>query len=199
MAFRQHFKVDPTLAFYGQLLLNSGLYPLAPEKVEIDTSRFSLLKLHGSVGFSSIEEYGQCNHYHLTPDLLQPVPIADETFFFGDGHGIYSNRVKPSLIVFPHEKNHLKEYPGNKLPFRTYIPQIWDTARTFLSDAEEIQIIGYSAPEPDWGAFGNLLRAAERCTRIIVKDLQPAKVCHNLNELLPNFKGEIRPVEILFE
>ena len=32
--------------------------------MEINTSRFSLLKLHGSVGFSSIEEYGECNHYH---------------------------------------------------------------------------------------------------------------------------------------
>ena len=64
LAFRQHFTVDPTKAFYGESLLNSGLYPLAPEKVEINTSRFSLLKLHGSVGFSSIEEYGECNHYH---------------------------------------------------------------------------------------------------------------------------------------
>jgi len=93
----------------------------------------------------------------------------------------------------------LKEYPGNKLPFRSYIPQIWAAARTFLSQAQEIQIIGYSVPEPDWEAFGDLLRAADRCGRIIVKNLQPGKVCDNLKELLPNFAGEIRPVQTAFE
>jgi hypothetical protein len=200
MAFRQHFKVDPTLPFYGQSVLNSGLYPLARENVEIDTSRFSLLKLHGSAGFSSLDEYGKCNHYHTIPDLRQPVPIVDETFFFGDiNHALYSGRIRPSLIVFPHEKGHLKRYPGNKLPWRAYIPQVWNAAHEFVSQAEEIHIIGYSIAQQDWQAFGDLLRTAERCSLIIVKDPKPPKVCQNLNELLPNFKGEIRSVDTAFE
>jgi hypothetical protein len=198
LAFRQHFNVDPTKAFYGELLLNSGLYPLAPEKVEINTERFSLLKLHGSVGFSSVEEYGQCNHYHMTPDLLEPVPISDETFFFGNAQGIYSNRIKPSLIVFPHEKNHLKEYPGNKLPFRAYVPEIWRAASEFISTADEVSIVGYSMPEPDWASMENLLNKTKPLCRIIVQNPDAEKIVAKMRIRFPALADRIAPYAATF-
>jgi hypothetical protein len=191
IAFCQHFVVDPTQAFYGQFVLNSGLYPLAPEKVEIDTSRFSLLKLHGSVGFSSVEEYGECNHYHMTPDLLQHVPITDETFFFGTGQGIYSNRIKPSLIVFPHEKSHLKEYPGNKLPFRAYIPAVWRAAAEYVAVADEVNIIGYSMPEPDWASMENLLNHAKPSCRIVVQNPDAQSIAAKMRIRFPALADKI--------
>ncbi len=191
LAFRQHFAVDPTKAFYGELLLNSGLYPLAPENVEINLSRFSLLKLHGSVGFSSIDEHGDCNHYHSVPDLLQPVPITDETFFFGSGNGIYSNSIKPSLIVFPHEKSHLKDYPGNKLPFRKYIPAVWDAATEFVAAADEITIIGYSMPEPDWSPVENLLKKTKPGCQIIVQNPAADSLVSKVVARLPGVAGRI--------
>ncbi len=191
LAFRQHFNVDPTKAFYGEQLLNSGLYPLAPEKVEINASRFSLLKLHGSVGFSSIEEYGECNHYHMLPDLLQPVPISDETFFFGSGQGIYSNRAKPSLIVFPHEKNHLREYPGNKLPFRAYIPEVWRAAAEFVAAADELSIIGYSMPEPDWASMEKLLNKTKPSCRIVIQNPEAENIAAKMRIRFPALADRI--------
>jgi len=191
LAFRQHFTVDPTKAFYGESLLNSGLYPLAPEKVEINTSRFSLLKLHGSVGFSSIEEYGECNHYHMIPDLLKSEPISDEAFFFGKGQGIYSNRIKPSLIVFPHEKNHLKEYPGNILPFRAYIPKVWSAAAEFVAAADELSIIGYSMPEPDWASMENLLNNTKPSCHIVVQNPEAEKIAVKMRIRFPALANRI--------
>src|SRR5437879_3430873 len=96
--------------------------------------------------------------YHGIPDPMKAVPITDDEFIFDNRHGIYSNSPKPSLIVFPHEKDHLKEYPGNILPFRFYIPEIWRAAREFMAKADEVWIIGYSVPEADWPPLEPLLK-----------------------------------------
>ncbi len=68
LALRQHFSIDVTEAFYGPTVLNSGLYQVVPQLAEVDLTRFSLLKLHGSVGVYSHERYGDCEHLHSIPD-----------------------------------------------------------------------------------------------------------------------------------
>jgi hypothetical protein len=198
-AFMQRFELGSQQALYGPLRLNSGLNPLSPASVEIDKARFSLLKLHGSAGFAGAEEHGHCNVYGAEPELLKSTPVDDSTCFFGPRQGIYSNRIKPALIVFPHEKNHLKVYPNNTLPYRNYIPTVWAAAADFISQACEIQIIGYSIPRPDWPGLLQLFESAKNCERIIVKDIQPEKVCENLTELLDGFSGKIVPVRTSFE
>ena len=122
LAFRQYFPYDGTEAFYGPTVLNSGLYQVLPQKVEVDLERFAFLKLHGSVCLYSYEKPEGCDHHHQIPELVQPTPITDKEFFLTDGYGIHCNKPKPTLIVFPHEKDFLHDYPGNHFNFRFYIP-----------------------------------------------------------------------------
>jgi hypothetical protein len=199
LAFRQHFDVDMSQTFYGSTVLNSGLFLVVPEQVEVDTSRFSLLKLHGSVGFYGMDRHGRCQHHHLIPDPVKAIPITDEEFIFGDGHGIYSNRPKPSLIVFPHEKDHLKEYPSNTLPFRFYIPEIWRAAREFVATADEVWIIGYSVPEADWSPLESLLQSAHGTCQIIVQNPAAETIAARLRVRLPAFAGRIAACTTTFD
>jgi len=199
LAFRQHFDVDMSQTFYGPTILNSGLFLGVPGQVQVDANRFSLLKLHGSVGFYGVQEYGRCNHYHMIPDPVNAVPISDEEFIFGNGHGIYSNRPKPSLIVFPHEKDQLREYPSNTLPFRFYIPEVWRAAREFVSNADEVWIVGYSVPEPDWAPLESLLNAATETCRVIVQNPAAETITGRLRVRLPALAERITAHAAKFE
>lgn len=186
LAFRQHFPYDGTEAFYGPTVLNSGLHTVLPQQVEVDPNRFSFLKLHGSVGLHSYEEPGGCDHIHQIPDLKKPTPINDEEFFVGPGHGIHSNKLKPTLIVFPHEKDYIAQYPGNHFPYRFYIPKVWAAARHFASQAKEILIVGYSCPEPDFPAWSSLIEEAKNCKQVVIWNPAAEEVCHRLRLRLPN-------------
>src|SRR5262249_18521734 len=199
LAFRQHFDVDMSQAFYGPTMLNSGLFLLQPEGMKVDTSRFSLLKLHGGVGFCGMDTHGRCNHYQMTPDPATPVSITDETFFFGNGHGVYSNTAKPSLIVFPHEKAYLTEFPNNKFPFRAYIPEVWKAAKEFMSKAEEVWIIGYSVPEPDWAPFKSLLMATLDSCRVIIQNPLAEKIATKLRARLPAIAKRVAACNSTFD
>jgi len=186
LAFRQYFHYDGTEAFYGPTVLNSGLYQVLPQRVEVDLNRFSFLKLHGSVGIYSYEEAGGCDHIHQVPDLVQRTPITDEEFFVPAGHGIHSNKPKPTLIVFPHEKDFLTDYPGNRFPFRFYIPEVWKAARHFASQAKEIWLVGYSCPEPDFPAWSSLISTAKNCQQVVVWNPSADEICERLKLRLPN-------------
>jgi len=176
------------------------LYLVSPEQVQVDTSRFSFLKLHGSVGFSAVEEHDRCKHYHMIPDAVKAATITDDAFVFGERQGLYSNRPKPSLIVFPHEKDLLKEYPSNRLPFRFYIPEIWRSARAFTSTADEVLIIGYSAPESDWASFESVLREAPDNCQITVQNPAADQIAAKLSVRLgPSFAKRITAFNASFE
>jgi hypothetical protein len=200
LAFLQHFDVDMSQTFYGSTMLNSGLFLVVPEQVQVDRSRFSFLKLHGSGGFYGVEKHGRCNHYHMIPDPVKAVLITDDSFIFGEQRGIYSNRPKPSLIVFPHEKDHLKEYPSNTLPFRFYIPEIWRAARDFIVKADEVWIIGYSVPEPDWASLASLLQETPNDCRIVVQNPGAERIAARLAAWLPpEFSTRITAFNAPFE
>ena len=127
----------------------------------------------------------------MIPDPMNAVPISDDEFLFGSGRGIHSNRLKPSLIVFPHEKDHLGEDPSNKLPFRFYIPEVWRAAREFVSNADEVWIIGYSAPEPDWSPLESLLNATAETCRVIVQNPAAETIAGRLRVRLPRLAERI--------
>ena len=170
-----------------------------PEEVEVDLNRFSFLKLHGSVGLYSYEKAGGCEHPHLIPDPPQAIPITDEAFFVPQGNSIYSNKPKPTLIVFPHEKDFLRDYPPDRFPFRFYIPEVWNAARFFAAQAKEILIVGYSCPEPDFPAWSSLLEAAENCQQIVVVNKSANPICERLRMRLPKLAELFKPCEQLFE
>jgi len=158
---------------------------MMPQTVEIDRNRFSFLKLHGSVSLYRFENGDGCEHIHSIPDLQSSPVISDETFFVPPGHGRHSNQPKPALIVFPHEKDYLQGSPNNRFSFRTYIPVVWEAARQFAAEAEEIWIIGYSCPEPDFPAIEGLLNnVARACRKIVIKNPCAEEMCNSLRHRL---------------
>lgn len=192
LAFRQFVEVDMTEAFYGPTRLNSGLRPMVPDEIEIDLQRFSLLKLHGSAGVYSSEWGGDCRHIHSSPDPKQPPSITDDEFF-------HDGKPRSSLIVFPHEIPHLEQYPGNKLPFRNYLPKILESALHFASYADEVWIVGYSLPDADWPELSKFLNSATSCQRIVVQNPSAKAICQRLQVRLPGLKAELVPYEATFE
>ena len=104
LAFRKRYYIDMNDTFYGPTRMNSGLRQMLPGTVEIEPNRFALLKLHGSVGFSVGNRHGEVEHHVMIPDPDSPEPIDDKRFIYNDVDAAKAERVRPSLIVFPHEK-----------------------------------------------------------------------------------------------
>lgn len=200
LAYSQHFEVDRSQAFYGPTGLNSGLFQIVPEQVEVDRTRFSFLKLHGSVGIYGHDDGGECQHIHTVPDPANPVPLKDERFFYPDDHPLYRGKPNPPLIVFPHEKDHLREYPSNRFSYRVYIPEIWAAAREFAAQAHRIQIIGYSCPEPDLPALRSLIEAAVNCEHIVIQNPVCANaICDRMKMRFPRQAELFKPYDASFE
>jgi hypothetical protein len=103
------------------------------------------------------------------------------------------------LIVFPHEKDFLRDYPDARLSYRVYIPTIWKAAHHFASQASQIEIIGYSCPEPDFPALRRLLEAATQCERIVIKNPYAKSICARLRLRLPKQARLFEPFEGTFE
>jgi len=120
--------------------------------------------------------------------------VADEP-----SKGSHRNQPKPALVVFPHEKDLLRHYPNNALPYRSYIPAVWEAARFFASEAVEIHIIGYSCPEADFPALESLLAAAQRCGRIVVRNPDASAICRRLKSRLRRPAPFIEAQECWFE
>lgn len=196
LAFRQYFPdFDDTEALYCPAVLNSGLFLNEPQKLEIGLNKFSFLKLHGSAGFYGVSQMkpaktSKVEHVHNIPHPKTPPLITDDEFFIPNG--LLAGRPKPVLITFPHEKDHLKQYAGNLLPFKNYTPAIWDAAHNFASEAQEIQILGYSCPMADTQALKLLFAGAKTCRRYLIENPSPGDVCQRLHSLLPkDFSGEV--------
>lgn len=210
LAFRQYFPgFDSTEALYSPAVLNSGLSLAVPETIEIDRSKFSFLKLHGSAGFygASTEtdptnKDTRIEHEYIVPDLRAPTAITDAEFFYpkDSSDPIHAGEPKPVLITFPHEKDHLNQYTDNLLPFKNYTPAIWEAARYFASQAQEIHILGYSCPDADAKALVSLFAAAKTCRRYLIENPSPGDVCQRLHLLLPKgFSGEVVCKAVSFE
>jgi len=199
LAYRQHFDVDLTQAFYGPTGLNSGLFQVMPGRIEVDPNRFSFLKLHGSVGVFSDDRYGRCDHVHSIPEPGETPRLSDDQFFFPSNDHLQPNLPNLPLILFPHEKDFLKEYPDNRLPYRVYIPTIWEAARRFATQAEQIEIIGYSCPEPDSPALRSLIEASTKCKRVVVQNPSAKAICQRMRSRLPSHAGLFEAYESTFE
>jgi hypothetical protein len=202
LAFRDFFPdFDDTIALYCPDVLNSGLFLVDSENVHIETNKFSFLKLHGSAGLYGFsqsmnpsDKNSGVDHHHSIPDPKKPTIIGDDEFFLPNdpGYGIHAGKAKPVLITFPHEKDHLKEYPANLLPFKVYTPKIWGAAANFASQADEIHLIGYSCPGADAPALVSLFSAAKNTVRYRIQNPAPDEVRQRLYSMLPtNFSGDV--------
>lgn len=209
LAFRRYFPdFDDTEALYYKTVLNSGLCLVDPKKLEIDLNKFSFLKLHGSAGFYGFSEQiypstknGEVEHITSILDPKNPIPITDSEFFYPKDPAdlLHSEKPKPVLITFPHEKDHLNQFISNLLSFKDYTPKIWDAAHYFASQAEEIHIIGYSCPVADTKALKELFAATKNCRRYVIENPSPGDVCQRLHSLLPeDFSGEVFSKDVSF-
>jgi hypothetical protein len=93
----------------------------------------------------------------------------------------------------------LKDYPGNTLAFRFYIPEIWRAAREFIASADEVWIIGYSMPEADWSPLESLLKGAHESCQIIVQNPVAETIAARLRVRLPAFAGRITACAATFD
>jgi hypothetical protein len=68
-----------------------------------------------------------------------------------------------------------------------------------LAEAEEICIVGFSVPDPEWAAFESLMQAAQKCRRLVVQDPAAEGICRKLRGRLPDLAGRIKACETTFE
>ena len=127
--------------------------------------------------------------------------MTDESFFIPNDSrcDFYSNKPKPALLVFPHEKDFLGDHPRNALGYRHYIPAVWTAARSMAAQAKEIWIVGYSCPEPDFPAWSSLLQAAVNCRRIVVQNPYATDICARIKIRLPDLPGVVEAYPQPFE
>lgn len=178
LAFFAGFR-DPSLdswSPYSDEVLNAGLTVFG-DLMEIDPNRFSLLKLHGSIGMfcgedvfpeqvRACDDVGKWTEPKLTDDL-----------FFPDRR----SRREP-LIVFPFEKDFIVSGNNNGFAFRKYINHVWEHATLALQAASEIWAIGYSFDATDCTHLLSRLRQAKNCKRIVIQNLPDE--CERIRSLL---------------
>src|SRR5438445_10017489 len=98
--------------------------------IRFEPNRFCFLKLHGSVGMTAREEYGEPCHYHDCQGPTLDAPgreLVDDDFFPRLGKRPDDQKAEP-LIVFPNEKEYVHTSAKNGFPYREYITKVWDQA-----------------------------------------------------------------------
>jgi hypothetical protein len=175
LAFINRFKPDTgQYPLYGKRLLNSGMDFIQGTAMSFESNQFSFLKLHGSAGIRVTNAFGNCEpcidtDYDGLPGGNDQ-PINDEQFFpQRPNHDCYQENPQP-LIVFPHEKPFVAPPSPRGLPFRNYIPAVWDEARRLVAEATTIWSIGYSFAPVDRDDVFGLLSQALICKRLVVQN-----------------------------
>jgi hypothetical protein len=111
-----------------------------------------LLKLHGSLNWATVKETGEIRPLYLSEYFQRPnygyggygqpevdVPIGSRLFEYFKH--VQSIAVDPEPVIVPPS--------WNKADYHSALSDVWASAATHLSEAEQIFIIGYSLPETD--------------------------------------------------
>jgi hypothetical protein len=196
IAFCQHVKVDPNMAFYGQAGLNSGVNAFHNETLEFDDNRFSFLKLHGSVGMFAHEDNWGLQIIHSNPSPDGSAGVKDTSYFYTKGPEL--NKPMWSLMFFPHEKEYLLGKQETAFPYRKYAKQVWARAETVAQAATEIWLVGYSVGETDLPYTLRLLRAAKNADRIVIQGPHPAGIVERLKARAPDLRSKIEGYQQTF-
>lgn len=138
-------------------LLNSGLNTMRERLEPIDTSRFAVLKMHGTIGTLWEDRY-------LAGEPLYDfgrVQVSDQMLAaFQRDH----RRASPSMILFPWEANDAHD------TMKRLIEETDRAARLMLADVEELKIVGYSFHAFNQGRLEALLSHARNCKIIDLYD-----------------------------
>jgi hypothetical protein len=90
------------------------------------------------------------------------------------------------MLVFPTEKLDAQE--GNS--FGDYLAKVKKEAMTFLAQADEIHIVGYSIQSIDFFEFKQFINAAKSCKLIVVQNLESERM--RLERILNNLRAEVK-------
>lgn len=109
-----------------------------PYKVEDDTDVIHYLKLHGSFNWGLCPETKEITMYSPVCD-----PYAYSRFHNGGKQCHVAKHAQEPLLIPPTREKDIS-VPG--------IRDVWAKARSFLNEASEVHVIGYSLPDADRGA-----------------------------------------------
>lgn len=183
LTFRASFMDSELRGFapYSQEALNSGV-DMFGQVCGIAPDRFCFLKMHGSVGMRCGTDFSGQSEILQGLDFMDPAyrKVSDAEFF---PSAPQVARLPEPLIAFPYEKDYILQGKDNALAFRSYIETVWAHAKTVLTEASEIWIIGYSFDPTDCGYLIALLKGiGKNCERIVIQNLTAE--CDRLENLL---------------
>ncbi len=166
ISFADYFSLDSSVNCYGQTWLNSGLNLFTqPDNAVLD--QFCLLKLHGTIGISVAEQYGQSEYFCPAAVHNTNLLVDDNLFWPANWTPSTLRRENPEpLVVFPFEKDRARS--GNtSFIFDNYVRKIWGLqqqqgyAAKLVQEARQIWVIGYSFDPNDRKAMVELLQKSD--------------------------------------
>ncbi len=140
-----------------QRLINSGCNTMKEQFETIDTSRFALLKMHGTIGTLWDHDYPSgkplCDFGKVTvnDELLAAFKRDD-------------SRHSPAMIFFPWEIKSVS------VAIRPLIEDTDRAAKALLADVEQLTVIGYSFHQFNSQRLEGLLANAKKCKVIDIYD-----------------------------
>jgi hypothetical protein len=143
------------------------------------------LKLHGSLGMRVHAWHGKPRYFPYFDGTFpgEKIEINDQRFLAKAGSALPEDRDPEPLIVFPFEKDFVREGFSNHLVFRDYVDAVWRRAERIVESAEEIWFIGYSFAVMDRTALTGLLNKATACKRIVIQNRkgETNRICQMLS------------------
>jgi hypothetical protein len=180
----------------GPNYLNSG-FTLSNGRMQIQSDRFTFLKMHGSVGHIARPLLG--NNGSEVEFFLNPLNISFQGKSWDQIVGIPSRdkKITPidSLIHFPIEKAaFLEQVVGKELTSydrRTYISDIWNAAENIMMSAHNVYLIGFSGKGKDSGYLEKLLKISKNLNSITIYDPDAKNIAIRVKRMRPDLRGRI--------
>jgi hypothetical protein len=169
---------------YGPGMLNTGFSGWR-SGLKFEDRTFCYLKLHGTAGVKPFgaDEYATAfgdhfGHYASLGDAK--FEITDELYFEGPAqeNSLPKWKLAP-LIAFPVDKQYV-ESGGFEYSFKNYIGAVGAKARQVFSQAERIDIIGYSFRAPDREWLVALLANAPQADKVVINP-HAKQICEGLS------------------
>ncbi len=209
IAFAQRFqdrRATDDQMLHGLEWMNCGI-AFGEQNPVINRDRFSLLKLHGSVGHTIRGLFPESRHEiefaargfgRMAPeanwdsDFVKPVP-----------HGNTLDAAPyESTICFPIEKAKLiqsvEQNPLRAYDKRAYIATVWEAADDFMSRAKHVTICGFSGRGKDSAYLKRLIEKARAVESVRIYDPIADEVAERIIRFRPDLESKIRARRFLF-
>jgi hypothetical protein len=182
LSFVRHFPeiANNGMDLYGPGMLNTGFSGWR-SALQFEDG-FCYLKLHGTVGVmpvgrNEIDAAFGHRFAHYTGLKHKNLEITDALYFEPSDTDLPKRKFAP-LIVFPIDKQHVED-GGEEYNLKDYIDAVGGKAREVFSNAERIDIIGYSFRAPDKKWLVSLLHNAPDAPKLVINP-RAKQICEDL-------------------